>query len=99
MSCRARRRRCPPNPPAAPRAADPLSAAEAELREARKSHDEARQARDRGKEELPGERLGTAGGGTRLSDAYWSRQKALEDAVGAAEKRVQAAQQRFNALR
>ena len=42
-----------------------------------------------GKEPLPGERLGTAGGAAnRLSDAYWERQKSLQDAVAAARKRL-----------
>jgi hypothetical protein len=34
-----------------------------------------------GKEPLPGERIGTAGGASRLTDAYFERQKALEQAV------------------
>ena len=41
-----------------------------------------------GREPLPGERQGTAGGGTRLTEAYFARQKSLEDAVAAARKRV-----------
>ena len=37
-----------------------------------------------GKEPLPGERIGTAGGASRLNDAYWERQKKLkEDLVNA----------------
>ena len=38
-----------------------------------------------GKEPEPGERSGTAGGGSRLNDSYWERQKALEQAVGQAK--------------
>jgi len=34
------------------------------------------------------ERSGTAGGGSRLSDEYWSRQKSLEAAVTEARKRL-----------
>jgi hypothetical protein len=34
-----------------------------------------------GKEPQPNERLGTAGGGQRLTDGYWERQKKLEQAV------------------
>ena len=44
-----------------------------------------------GKEPLPGERLGVVGGGSRLTEAYFARQKSLEDAVAAARKRVQEA--------
>jgi len=37
-----------------------------------------------GKEPLPGERIGTAGGASRLTDSYWERQKKLkEDLVNA----------------
>ena len=45
-------------------------------------------ARETGKEPLPGERLGTATGGSRLTDEYWVRQKSLDAAVDAARKRV-----------
>ena len=50
-------------------------------------------ARDAGKEPLPGERLGTATGASRLTDEYWQRQKGLEAAVEAARKRVEKAEQ------
>lgn len=46
-------------------------------------------AREAGKEPLPGERLGTASGASRLTDEYWTRQKTLEAAVEAARKRVE----------
>ncbi|MCI3951183.1 MAG: hypothetical protein K0R53_680 [Burkholderiales bacterium] len=45
-------------------------------------------ARDAGKEPLPGERLGTATGASRLTDEYWVRQKSLDVAVENARKRV-----------
>lgn len=38
-------------------------------------------ARDSGKEPLPGERQGTAGGASRLTDAYFNRQRKLESDV------------------
>src|SRR5262245_4253671 len=38
----------------------------------------AEQARAAGKEPLPGERSGTAGGGSRRNDAYYERQRKLE---------------------
>ncbi|MDH3286328.1 MAG: DUF4124 domain-containing protein [Betaproteobacteria bacterium] len=34
-----------------------------------------------GKEPLPGERIGTAGGSSRLNDSYWARQKKLQEDV------------------
>lgn len=43
---------------------------------------------EQGKEPLPGERTGTAGGGSRLNDAYWARQRANEQAVKDAEARL-----------
>ena len=38
-----------------------------------------RSRRERGIEPLPGERLGIAGGGSRLAPAYFERQARLED--------------------
>jgi len=66
--------------------------AESELEEARKQLRDAEAARDAGKEALPGERIGTVGGASRLTDAYWERQKKLEEAVEAARKRLDEAQ-------
>ena len=42
--------------------------------------------RERAKEPLPGERTGTAGGGSRLNDAYWERQKRLDATMEAMRK-------------
>ena len=50
------------------------------------------QRRKAGEEPLPGERLGTAGGNSRLTDAYFERQKGLEATVAAAKKRVEDAE-------
>ena len=58
------------------------------LDDARRQLQQAEAARDNGKEPLPGERLGTAKGGSRLTDAYFDRQKNLETAVETARKRV-----------
>lgn len=44
-----------------------------------------------GKEPLPGERIGTAGGGSRLTEAYFARQKRLEATVEAARRELEAA--------
>ena len=41
-----------------------------------------------GKEPQPNERLGTAGGGQRLTDDYWARQKRLETAVEQARRNL-----------
>jgi hypothetical protein len=71
---------------AAPR---PNRAQEAE--EARLALKNAEAARDTGKEPLPGERLGNVGGGSRLTEGYFARQKSLEDAVTAARRRVEEA--------
>lgn len=49
------------------------------LREAQQSVRKAEAAVANGKEPLPGERTGTAGGGSRLNDSYWARQKKLEE--------------------
>jgi hypothetical protein len=48
----------------------------------------AKERLEKGKEPLPGERIGNAGGGSRLTDAYWARQRANEQAVKNAEARL-----------
>ena len=64
------------------------------VEQARKQLQQAEAARDGGKEPLPNERSGMAGGGSRLNEAYFARQKALEEAVVAAQKALAAAQGR-----
>jgi hypothetical protein len=64
-----------------------------ELEDAYQQLKKAEAAREAGKEPLPGERLGTATGASRLTDDYWIRQKSLEAAVEAARKRVELAEQ------
>ena len=49
---------------------------------------QARAALEAGKEPLPGERTGTAGGGSRLNDEYWARQAQNEQAVAKAQARL-----------
>ncbi|MDW8468971.1 MAG: hypothetical protein RML56_08420 [Burkholderiales bacterium] len=66
---------------------------------AQKALEEARRRRDEGVEPQPGERLGTVGGRSRLTDAYFARQRALEDEVRAAEARLARAYERWNALK
>lgn len=77
---------------AAKKRAAEAAAREAALEEARRQLKAAEAARDAGIEPLPGERIGIAGGGSRLSEAYWERQKKLEQAVEAARKRLEEAQ-------
>jgi hypothetical protein len=61
--------------------------------EARKQLQQAEAALAAGKEPLPGERTGIAGGGSRLNDSYFERLKSLEKAVADAKKRLADAQQ------
>jgi len=58
-----------------------LQAAEEALRQAEA-------ARAAGTEPLPGERVGTAGGASRLNDAYYARQKKLDEAVQNAQRNL-----------
>jgi len=48
-------------------------------------------ARTAGKEPLEGERIGTAGGSSRLSETYYDRQRKLEEAVEKARSELEAA--------
>ena len=45
-------------------------------------------ARDIGKEPREGERIGTAGGASRLTDSYLERQRGLEEAVERARRKL-----------
>lgn len=73
--------------------------AQQQLEDARSALSRAEEAQANGKEPLPGERLGTAGGGSRLSDDYWARQQRLADAVKEARQKVDDAQAALSALR
>jgi hypothetical protein len=84
----------PPAPPAAAPGADRaarLRAADTEVRAATESLERARAQLQAGAEPLPGERTGTAGGGSRLNEAYEERQLANRKAVVDAEERLQRA--------
>ena len=59
--------------------------------EANKALSAAINAQETGLEPLPSERLGTAGGGSRLSPAYFARQDALAKAVSDARSKLNAA--------
>jgi hypothetical protein len=64
------------------------AAASAKLQAAEEALRQAEAARAAGKEPLPGERVGTAGGASRLNDAYEARQKKLNDAVQNAQRNL-----------
>jgi hypothetical protein len=68
-----------------------LRNATAEVEAATQALAQARAQLEAGKEPLPGERTGTAGGGSRLNEDYWARQAANEAAVAKAQSRLDAA--------
>lgn len=63
-----------------------------EVAAARDALKAAEAARAAGQEPLPGERIGTAGGASRLTEDYFDRQKKLEADVQAAKRRLDEAQ-------
>jgi hypothetical protein len=91
----------PPAPaaPAGPGRQEQLNTADAEVRTAEQDLKAAQAALQAGQEPLPGERIGTAGGTSRLTDAYFQRIKRLEDAVAAAQKRLSDTQTKRNAAK
>jgi hypothetical protein len=76
-----------------------LDEADAEVRAATEALERARAQLQSGIEPLPGERTGTAGGGSRLNEAYEQRQAANQKAVADAEERLQRAVAARNAAR
>jgi len=62
-----------------------------QVRDAEKALADAEAAAAAGKEPRPGERIGTAGGASRLTDEYWARQKGLESGVESARRNLDAA--------
>lgn len=77
----------------------PLDAAVREIESAESALQAARRRLELGREPLPGERLGLAGGGSRLSPEYEARIAGLEREVAQAEARVQKAYAARNAAR
>lgn len=61
--------------------------------------EDARKRMEAGAEPLPGERVGTASGGSRLSDDYHARQKRLAEEVAVAENVLKKAVAERDALR
>ena len=76
-----------------------LDAANAEVTAAERDLAVARRKLELGREPLPGERLGTAKGGSRLSPEYEGRIGGLEREVAAAEDRVKRAYEARNSLK
>ena len=76
-----------------------LDRAYEEVLVARKLLQEAEQRQQAGVEPLPGERLGIAGGGSRLGPEYSVRQEKLEKAVEKARARLDEAYRRWNEVR
>jgi Domain of unknown function (DUF4124) len=68
-----------------------LRDATAEVEAATQALEQARAQLEAGKEPLPGERTGTATGGSRLNEAYWARQAVNEETVRKAQARLDAA--------
>jgi len=71
----------------------------AEVNAATQALERARAQLAAGKEPLPGERTGTAGGGSRLNESYWARQAENEQAIAKAQSRLDAAIATRNAVR
>lgn len=70
--------------------------------EARTAHNALKAAearRDQGVESQPGERAGSAAGGSRPTENYFARQGLLEQEVELARRRYEAAMKRWNDLK
>ena len=65
--------------------------ADARVQAAHKALEAAQAARAAGIEPLPGERIGTAGGGSRLNESYDLRQRQLNEAVEKARRDLEQA--------
>jgi len=76
-----------------------LEQTDAEVRAATEALERARAQLQAGVEPFPGERTGTAGGGSRLNEAYDARQAANQRAVADAEARLQRAVAARNSAR
>jgi len=77
----------PSAPATTPRQAAPESADD-QVRNAERELQKAKAALEAGREPQPGERIGTAGGASRLTDAYFERIKSLENAIAGAQKKL-----------
>ena len=80
------------------RSAD-LDRAYQEARDAYNALQKAQARRDDATESQPGERTGSAAGGSRLNGNYFARQAILEQEVEQARQRYEAAMKRWNDLK
>ena len=76
-----------------------LDRAYQDSREAYIALQQAMARRDQATESLPGERTGSAAGGSRPNENYFARQAILEQEVESARKRYEAALKRWNDLK
>ena len=76
-----------------------LDKAYEEARTAYNALQQAEARRDRGVESLPGERQGSAAGGSRPAGNYFARQAILEQQVELARQRYETAMKRWNDLK
>ena len=76
-----------------------LDKAYQEARDAYNALQQAIARRDQGIESLPGERSGSAAGGSRPNENYFARQSILDQEVEAARKRYEGAMKRWNDLK
>ena len=76
-----------------------LDQAYEEVRTAYSALQQATARRDQGVESLPGERTGSAAGGSRPNENYFARQAIIEQDVEAARKRYETALKRWNDLK
>jgi len=58
------------------------------VKQAAQALKDAEAALEAGKEQLENERIGTAGGASRLTDSYFGRQRTLEEAVERARREL-----------
>ena len=84
---------------ASPRSPSSIDAAMQEVTSAEAAVQVAKRRLELGREPLPGERLGLAGGGSRLTPEYEARVAGLEREVADAEARLKRAHEARNAAR
>jgi hypothetical protein len=89
---------CAQAAPAQNRSAE-LDKAYEEARTAYNALQAAEARRDQGVESMPGERQGSAAGGSRPTENYFARQAILEQQVELARQRYEAAMKRWNDLK
>lgn len=87
------------NAPAAASGPRAVDAAADDVRAAQRELDAARAALEAASEPREGERIGTAGGKSRLNDQYYERIKSQEDRVAAAQKKLDQANAQRNSVR